>query len=48
LEEAGLRHSNEVYAGARHGYTMADTAPYDAAATERHFDALRDLLARTL
>ncbi len=46
LEKAGLRYSNEVYAGARHGYTMADTAPYDEAATERHFAALRDLFAR--
>ena len=48
LTEAGLTHTNEVYAGAAHGYTMADTAPYDAAATERHFAALRDLLDRTL
>lgn len=48
LEKAGLRHTNEVYPGARHGYTMADTAPYDEAATERHFEALRDLFARTL
>ncbi len=27
---------------------MADTAPYDEAATERHFEALRSLLARAL
>jgi carboxymethylenebutenolidase len=48
LEKAGLCHTNEVYPGARHGYTMADTAPYDEAATERHFEALRNLFARTL
>ncbi|GCD91673.1 dienelactone hydrolase family protein [Nocardioides sp. LS1] len=48
LTEAGLTHTNEVYAGASHGYTMADTAPYDEAATERHFEALRALFDRTL
>jgi carboxymethylenebutenolidase len=48
LSAAGLIASNEIYPGARHGYTMSDTAVYDDAATERHFDALRDLLARTL
>ena len=48
LTEAGLTHTNEVYAGAAHGYTMADTAPYDEAATERHFAALRALFDRAL
>ncbi len=48
LTEAGLTHTNEVYAGAAHGYTMADTATYDEAATERHFAALRALLDRAL
>lgn len=48
LGEAGLRATNEVYAGAAHGYTMADTAVYDEAATERHFAALEALLGRTL
>jgi carboxymethylenebutenolidase len=47
LEEAGARYRSEVYAGARHGYTMADTAAYDEAAAERHFAALGELLART-
>jgi carboxymethylenebutenolidase len=37
-----------VYAGASHGYTMADSAPYDEAATERHFAELEALFARTL
>ena len=48
LEEAGLTVTNEVYPGAAHGYSMADTAVYDEAATERHFAALEALFARTL
>jgi carboxymethylenebutenolidase len=48
LEEAGVPHRSEVYAGAAHGYTMADTPVYDEAATERHFAALFDLLDRTV
>ena len=38
----------EQYDGAAHGFTMADTAVYDEAATERHWQALLPLLARTL
>ena len=48
LDEAGLDHVSEVYAGARHGYTMADTAAYDEAAAERHYAALEDLFRRSL
>jgi carboxymethylenebutenolidase len=48
LDEAGARYQSEVYAGAAHGYTMADTPAYNERATERHFDALYDLLERTL
>jgi carboxymethylenebutenolidase len=48
LDDAGLEHVSEVYGGASHGYTMADTAPYDAAAAERHYAALEDLLRRSL
>jgi carboxymethylenebutenolidase len=48
LEEAGVRHRCEMYDGAAHGFTMSDTAAYDEAATDRHWDALLDLLARTL
>jgi len=48
LDQADRPHVNEIYAGAAHGYTMADTSVYDEAATERHFGVLRDLLARTL
>jgi carboxymethylenebutenolidase len=48
LQEAGARFRSEVYGGARHGYTMADTAAFDEAARERHFRELRALLERTL
>lgn len=48
LDAAGVKHTTEVYEGARHGYTMSDTPVYDEAATERHFAALFDLLGRTL
>ena len=48
IRTAGLPYLNEVYAGAAHGYSMADAAPYDEAATERHFAELEALLARTL
>jgi carboxymethylenebutenolidase len=48
LEEAGARYTSEVYDGARHGYTMADTAAYHEPARERHFQDLSGLLQRTL
>jgi carboxymethylenebutenolidase len=48
LEDAGRPHVNEVYEGAAHGYTMADTSVYDEAATERHFAVLKGLLDRTI
>jgi carboxymethylenebutenolidase len=48
LEHAGVRYSAEVYEGALHGYTMSDTAVYNEAACERHFNELFALLDRTL
>ena len=48
LEDAGVTHRSEVYAGAAHGYTMSDTPAYDEQAAERHFAALFDLLERKL
>jgi carboxymethylenebutenolidase len=48
LDDAGTRYRSEVYEGAMHGYTMADTAAYDEAACERHFAELFALLDRTL
>ncbi|WBB76412.1 dienelactone hydrolase family protein [Micromonospora sp. WMMD1128] len=47
LDAAGVTYRSEVYAGARHGYTQADTPMYDERATERHWAALFDLLDRT-
>lgn len=48
LRATGRPYLNEVYAGATHGFTMADTSVYDEAGTERHFDVLRGLLERAL
>jgi carboxymethylenebutenolidase len=48
LDEAGRRYRSEVYEGAQHGYTMADTAAYNEPARERHFRELRTLLDRVL
>jgi carboxymethylenebutenolidase len=48
LDEAGVKYVSEVYEGAGHGYTMADTPVYDEAASERHFRELRSLLERTV
>jgi carboxymethylenebutenolidase len=46
LDETGARYRSEVYEGAQHGYTMADTAAYDEGARERHFRELLALLER--
>ncbi|MET3205483.1 UNVERIFIED_ORG: carboxymethylenebutenolidase [Arthrobacter sp. UYEF13] len=48
LDDAGLKTSNEIYAGAPHGYSMADTSMFDPKAAERHFRELRKLLDGTL
>ena len=48
LDEAGVTYRSEVYPGAGHGYTMSDTPVYDEEAAERHFQALFDLLDRTV
>jgi carboxymethylenebutenolidase len=48
LDAAGASYRAEVYPGAAHGYTMADTPAFDEAATERHFGELFALLDRTL
>ncbi|MFD8236789.1 dienelactone hydrolase family protein [Streptomyces sp. NPDC059696] len=47
LTEAGVRHRCEVYTGAPHGFTQADTAAYHQEGDERHWSALLDLLKRT-
>lgn len=48
LSAAGVRFRSELYTGAAHGYTQADTASYDEQAAERHWEALFGLLRRTL
>lgn len=48
LKDAGLEASNEIYEGAPHGYSMADTSAFHPEATERHFRELRALLDGTL
>ena len=48
LDAAGVRYRSELYAGAAHGYTMADTPSYNEAAAERHYIELFALLERTL
>ncbi|MBW8795144.1 MAG: dienelactone hydrolase family protein [Streptomyces sp.] len=47
LDAAGVRNTCEIYPGAAHGYTQADTPAYSAEADERHWSALLDLLKRT-
>ncbi|KUM84503.1 MULTISPECIES: dienelactone hydrolase family protein [Streptomyces] len=46
LTEAKVRHRFEVYDGAPHGFTQADTASYHREGDERHWAALLDLLKR--
>ncbi|MGC5008064.1 dienelactone hydrolase family protein [Streptomyces sp. NBC_00353] len=48
LTAAGVRHHSEIYPGAHHGFTQADTAAYDSTADERHWTALLALLDRAL
>lgn len=43
--DAGVQLTAEVYADAAHGYTMADLPSYDAEATAKHWDTLRDFFA---
>ncbi|MEU6540883.1 dienelactone hydrolase family protein [Streptomyces sp. NPDC047000] len=47
LTGAGVRHRCEVYPGAPHGFTQADTAAYRKESDERHWEALLGLLERT-
>jgi carboxymethylenebutenolidase len=48
MDEAGVRHTTDLYEGAAHGYTMSDMAVFNEAACERHFGALGALLRRTV
>ena len=47
LTAASVVHTIETYAGARHGFCVPDAPTYDAAAAERHYGALFQLLDGT-
>ena len=48
LRETGRAHRNEIYLGAPHGYSMADTSAYHEAASARHFSVLKGLFDHAL
>jgi carboxymethylenebutenolidase len=48
LDAAGVRYTSEVYPGAPHGFTMADTAAYQEEGERRHWVNLFALLDRAL
>jgi len=48
LDKAGVTYRSEVYEGAPHGFTMADTAMYNEAGEQRHWVNLFELLDRVL
>lgn len=48
LRAAGRAGINEIVPGAAHGFTMSDTAAWNAQATERALGQLKDLFARAL
>jgi len=48
LQAWGGKYESEVYDGARHGWTVTDSAAYNAPQAERAFRALKRLLAETL
>lgn len=48
LATAGVRFRTEVYEGAQHGFTQADTSAHDPAAADRHYRELLALFDRTM
>ncbi|MBY8863335.1 dienelactone hydrolase family protein [Nocardia sp. CA2R105] len=48
LTAAGVRHRTEVYQGAQHGFTQADTSAHDPDAAARHYRELLTLFDRNL
>ena len=48
MDMAEVKYRSEVYPGAQHGFTMADTPAYQEAGEQRHWVNLFDLLDRTL
>jgi carboxymethylenebutenolidase len=48
LTEAGVDHTIEIYAGAKHGFAVTGHLVYDRDASERHWQRLAELLKATL
>ena len=48
LDAADVRFRSEIYPGAEHGFTMADTSAYSAEGEKRHWEKLFELLDNTL
>lgn len=48
LTDAGVTHRCEIYADARHGFTMDDLPVFDEAAAQRHWGELEALFAAAL
>jgi carboxymethylenebutenolidase len=48
VESSGLKSCCELYARAKHGFTMADLPVYSPEALQRHWSSLFELFARTL
>ena len=48
FQRAHVQHTVETYAGAKHGWVPTDSAVYDAAASERHYQTLLALFDATL
>jgi carboxymethylenebutenolidase len=48
LAEAHVRHTAELYVGARHGWTQSDTPAFDEPSAERHWVRMLDLFGRVL
>jgi carboxymethylenebutenolidase len=47
LTDAGVEHTIEWYSAA-HGFAVPDNAPYDEAAAQRHWDAMKDFFGAHL
>ncbi|WP_437801196.1 dienelactone hydrolase family protein [Sorangium sp. So ce693] len=48
LQQAGVQHTVETYEGAKHGWVPSDSAVYNKAASERHYQTLLALFDATL
>ncbi|XYH95332.1 dienelactone hydrolase family protein [Sorangium sp. So ce1128] len=48
LVQAGVQHTVETYAGAKHGWVPSDSAVYNRDASERHYQTLLALFDATL